>query len=449
MILFAVISSMIGKIFLTYTINSENEITIVYDFISKKTKTFRIDQITSFQMSQSLVQKWTGLADISFGIFGESGYFRNNNSNNHAANYAVRRRFTSIDNYDEIFDRFFKITKINKDSQVILNEKPSTKPAKFFTKLFGFLIVLFTFIIPFLIILISYIITNKFELEVLIVTFLMGAGISIFFLIFLILYLLDIYLYKSSNYLIKGDYLEKNHDYYFSTLKYIVPYKKITNTTTNKNLIGYKFFKVGQLQVYTGGSLDPLFDNMLNFDNFSDILSEKYKNIQKSEYNLSEKQKFENSTISTKNPLFSTKPSASYFWTFFYWMSIFCFPIIIVSKILTKIDIDFQMFIFFYYIGLFIYLLSIITRFLIYKNTKYDFYEDKIVDTSGIINIKTKVTYFRNIKYISLSRPYFFDRILNQGTIDINTAGTSFTDNSINSVKEYKEIYSELKEILE
>ena len=96
-----------------------------------------------------------------------------------------------------------------------------------------------------------------------------------------------------------------------------------------------------------------------------------------------------------------------------------------------------------------VYLLLLLLRFIIFKNTFYELYQDKIIDKSGIINIKTKEILFKKIKYIQIIRPFFFDRISNQGTIHLYTPGTNFVDNKLHSIDEYEVVFKELKEMIE
>jgi uncharacterized membrane protein YdbT with pleckstrin-like domain len=127
--------------------------------------------------------------------------------------------------------------------------------------------------------------------------------------------------------------------------------------------------------------------------------------------------------------------------TYIFWSTIFTLPFII-------IPLFFPGFKFISIIFIVIYIFNIIIRLILYKNTSYKFYEHKLIDKSGVINITTKEIYFKNVKHLELTKPLFFDRILNQGTIHIFTAGSGTSDNKLNSVKEYKEVYKKLKERL-
>lgn len=428
-LLFFLITNFVKKFFIKYSI-SENEIELFYEFISKESNVFRMDQITSVELSRNFIEKIFGLGTISFGVFGSANLFDNKSP-------IAGHSFRSISNYDEIFN-FLSNNLSLENYNIIYQEKPSTTPSLVY--FFGFLILsIFTSLF-----LISF---NFFENP-----YLIGAFPFLFLYLFVFFY--KFLLMKSSKFSIGDISIVKEYDFIFATKKVIVPIQKITNSNINKNLISYGLFKVGTVKLFTGGDKDPFFDSLVNFEKFysnlGNLLRSKKVNLENNQTLGNVNQVKVDETTSLNQHLenedcFKTKPGNSFILTFVFWWSVILgvlFSIIIMFRDLIIFDFKIQILLI---IFITIYLIGIIFRFILWKNTRYEFYSDRLVDISGIINIKRKEIYFKNIKHISLTKKLFFDRILNQGTIHIYTPGTIYLDNKINSIKEYEEIYKQLK----
>lgn len=448
------IINMILKKFTTYIITSENKIIINYHFISKSSKIYRFDQVKAFKLSRNLFEKWTNLGSISFGIFGQIDFGLSINETKY-----ISTRFISIENYKEIFEKIFILLKLDPKSEIILNEKPFIKPSKFWIKIYISLILFHTIIIPMIILGLGIFFKSGITFKEIIFIEEIGLFISLFFSHYTLTFINEFYKFKSSNYIIKSDYLEKNYDYFFGSLRYIIPMNSITNILVNKNLINYKLFKVGSLKILTSTSLGPTFKNLLNFENFSNIILNIYKNSNYNKnYNIDNKNINELKNINNINSVslnnksfeknnitsfqekceFKTKPLLSFILSNLIGISIFFLIFIILLLIFVKKSG-------YFILGLvFIYLIYILYIYFLYKNTTYEFYNDKIVSKSGVININSNIIYFENLKYILLSRN-LIDRILGQGSLILFTSARSL---SIISIKEYKEVYDELKELL-
>jgi uncharacterized membrane protein YdbT with pleckstrin-like domain len=96
-----------------------------------------------------------------------------------------------------------------------------------------------------------------------------------------------------------------------------------------------------------------------------------------------------------------------------------------------------------------LFIIYIIFQIILWRNIKYYFYEDRFVELSGIINIKKKEIYFKNIKHIKMTRNLLFQKFFLEGTIHIYTPGSSFVDNTIISIKNSEEIYEDFKRVIE
>jgi uncharacterized membrane protein YdbT with pleckstrin-like domain len=461
----SVITSMITKSFTRYTI-SENEIEDYYQFISKTSKVYRMDQITNLSLNQSFLQKLTRLGSIEFGIFGNNQLYQNSKQNG-----ISMQKINSIKNYEEIFELLSKKLHLVSTEQIHL-DRPSQKPVNFWIITFGISSLILLIILITTIYLSSkaypsgelYMFSTIISLVLLFITTL-GFISSIFSKLKI----------RTENYQIFNKIVQTSYNYILGQNITRIALNKITNTQINKNLISYGLFKVGSVSIFTGGNNDPKLNALEDFETFGQILSKEYKSQNnefnnnnttqnqtqnnttnnqtqstKSDFNINITKENYNNQVKTPNPSisndnempgFTTKPSSSFMITYISWSTIFTLPFMI-------IPLFFPSFRFISIIFIVIYIFNIIMRLILYKNTSYEFYDHKLIDRSGVINITTKEIYFKNVKHLELTKPLFFDRILNQGTIHIFTAGSGTLDNKLNSIKEYKEVYKELKERL-
>lgn len=414
MILGSVVS-MIGKYFRTYTINGKNEVQDHYEFISKSSQVYRIDQITSLTLSQGLFEKIFHLGSIQFGIFGKDNFYAANSGKNNIQATYMNQRLLTLKNYNNIFSQLNQLIGLNPENS-IYEDKPSTKPIKFW----------------------MFIWLSLFLLSIM-ASFLLPLGISIFlyiisfffFSFFIIAFFINLRV-RSTKYSITNNYIRYEFNYILGSKLSVVPLKKITNHQINKNIISFSLFKIGYLKIFTGGSNDPLFDSLEKFEEFNNYLDNLLQvvnnNIQKTS-NLNINTNSNKTQIQDKKEvLFETKPGIGYFITLGN-------LIFLIFSILTLVLIP-------------VYLIYLLFKFLLWKNIKYKFYEDKMINISGVINITQKEVYFKNIKNIKLERKFLFEKLFNQGTIYIYTAGTGFVDTKINSIKDYKQVYNDFKDVI-
>jgi uncharacterized membrane protein YdbT with pleckstrin-like domain len=411
--IFGSVVSMINKYFRTYTINNQNEIQDHYQFINESSQVYRIDQITSLTLSQNLFEKIFDLGSIQFGIFGKNNLYAGTQDGNNTQAAYLRQKLSTLKEYKEIFSQLNQLIGL-KHEKSIYEDKPSTKPIQFW---------MFIWLSLFLLSIIAL-----FFLPLEISIFLYPASFFLF-AFFIIAFFINLRI-RSTKYSITNNYIKYEFNYILGSKLEVVPLKKITNHEINKNIIAYSLFKVGNLKIFTGGSNDPLFDSLEEFEKFNNyldnLLQEAKGNIKKSS-NLNVKNK-SNDIQNKKEVLFETKPGIGFFITFGHLL-------FLIFSVLTLVLIP-------------VYLIYVIFKFLLWKNTKYKFYEDRVVDISGVINITQKEIYFKNIKHIKLEKKFLFEKLFNQGTIHIYTPGSGFVDNKISSIKEYKEVYKDLKDVI-
>jgi uncharacterized membrane protein YdbT with pleckstrin-like domain len=261
--------------------------------------------------------------------------------------------------------------------------------------------------------------------------------------------------FKSTKYSIYDDFVKYEYNYILRSFVYLVPLDRITNHEINKNIIFYSLFKVGKVNLFTGGSNDPSFDSLEEFIKFNNYLDNQLQTV-RGNYNVTRNvnevgNSYNNSNKITNNynnhnkhvenkkeVLFETKPGIAF---------IFNLQHLIFLIIIIVITILYKQIIFIYSLYI-IYIVYLIYKILLWNNTKYKFYEDRVIDITGVININQKEIYFKNIKHIKLERKFLFERIFNQGTIHIYTPGSSILDSKISSINEYSTVYKEFKEVI-
>lgn len=429
----------IPKTFTKYSITNDNKIIVDYKFITSSKKIYRLDQVTSISLSQGLLGKIFGLANINFGIFGGTSF--NPNSTKQGQSYqSLLPKFQTIKDYKKIFNILAQNISLDLNSKIIYEDEPSTKPS-----VFGFSIFFIFEFISITLLIVGLMNTNTKEKFIMLITGTIGVAIFFIPTITSFFHLLKV---KSTKYTIRQDRIVYEDDYMLSATKIIVPNTKITNSQINKNLITYGLFKVGSVKLFTGGSKDPKFASLEDFEGFANVLSKIYSNIN------NQNQETNNIDYSTnihtkEESAFKTKPSASFFVTFWFYSTIILL-IPTAALLVAKNFIIIEKIIYYAIltgIGI-LYISLLLLRFILWKNTTYDFSHYKLISKSGILNITTKEIHFNNIKHIELHRKLLFDRAFGQGTIYIFTPGTASTDAKLSSIKEYKDVYEELKEVL-
>lgn len=89
-----------------------------------------------------------------------------------------------------------------------------------------------------------------------------------------------------------------------------------------------------------------------------------------------------------------------------------------------------------------------IYRLIMWNNFKYELYYDKLILQQGVLNIAKTEIYISNIKYISLYRPLYLQRIFKEGTIIIYTAGKQSHDGILKRIRESEYFYEELSKAI-
>jgi membrane protein YdbS with pleckstrin-like domain len=424
-IILALPFAIINKIFTTYTITDDNQIIVEYKFISSSTKVFRTDQITTIALRRGFIEKMLGLGTISFGIYGKS-IIQPTGQNQ---NMLITNKFSSIKKYKQAYEKLASYLDLKQDTHALYNENPKNNPVKFFMAIEIILVLILTFT--------SLYLFSK-ELYFIILIPLIFA---IIYLLIIIKNAIKLVKIKKTKYSIYPGKVQYYHNYWVSEKIIQIPIQKITNTQNYKNAISYALFKLGKVTIYTGGSQDPTFPLLKNFEKFSEIISRLYSGENPSQIPIKNLQKDKNT--------YKTKPGSSFILKPLFRLTII-FSIIIIAIIIAGKYLQLRPL----YITLSIILILLIPILIMlktiieWKNINFEFDENKMIKISGIINITQKEIYYKNIKYIELRKNFLFERILGQGTIHIYTAGSGFYDYTINSIKDYSEVYKELKDII-
>jgi membrane protein YdbS with pleckstrin-like domain len=219
----------------------------------------------------------------------------------------------------------------------------------------------------------------------------------------------------------------------------VVPLGKITNTRTIRNVFSYLLFKAGSLQVFTGGSDDPYLRLFREYEDYSEIVSQKYGTV---------RQRIKDATNDSQKATYEEyRPGMSYlvntlFTNLIFW-GIVGGMLAIVIYLVPEIPVWLMGIV----VGAVIFWLLAVLMIRIWQRsvTRYYLYENKLVIRYGIITLRSEELYYRNIKYLKLTRPYLFTRLLDEGTIHLYTAGTGGVDNRVSSIKAYKKVYEYLR----
>lgn len=438
---FGIIFGIIDLYVTTYTITNKNELIISKEFISKTSKVYRIDQITSLERTQSIIQKVFNLHSVEFNIFGGVGVQNTGQSNNRQPILPI---FKNIEEGDLIFKEIS--SKMNLSyNQIQYREKPNLKPQ---------LVSLFINLSLTIIALLGLLITSIFYSSTSTI-----IAVQIILFLFVIFYstlsiskIINLLKLKKMDFKLYEQSAHISYSYFFKNSHKLVPYKKITNSSQYIKLIPYLLFKTSDCVIYTGGNKDPRF----NYISQNSILIQIISHLVKDSKNILNLEKIQTirSQIAKEKPSFVLKPGLSYivqplipisFFIKIFILYLFVeIPIIensIIGEFRTIIIILSSLYIFFY-------LIFMIYRLIMWNNFKYELYYDKLILQQGVLNIAKTEIYISNIKYISLYRPLYLQRIFKEGTIIIYTAGKQSHDGILKRIRESEYFYEELSKAI-
>lgn len=414
-----------------YTISKDNEIIISQNLLSKASKVYRIDQITSIERTQGWLQKKFNLHSLKFNIFGLSPL----SSQTGQQGYALLPVFNNIVKGDEVFKEVLSRMSVIPE-EIQYQTRPKTTP-QLFSIFLNLTFLLFTSIVT------LFVATSLKSTSGLIVGLIV---FSIVFLLFLGL-CIDYLKLKKTNYCFYEDSAFLKYHYIFKNADHATPYRKITNVSRYRSLIRNLLFKVSNIKLYTGGNRDQLFSNVANnstmFEIFSYLVKDKTNRLNK---------KIVSSIKSNQEkPIKILKPGVSYIVqplisTIIY-SSIFVVAIFVSIIYVNESSIKFFV-LFGSIIGIIIGIIKLIITFIQWKNIKYELYKTKIVMTYGVLSIVSSEIYIANIKYVSLNIPFYLQRVFNEGTISIYTAGKSSRDGILRRVPNAKYYYKQLCEVI-
>lgn len=422
---FGVLYGIVVKYFTTYTITDNNEIIISYSFLGTKTKLYRVDQITSVTLYQSLIGKIFGLSTIKFGIFGKSSMMAQQPGQQQQM--VLQAVFSSIKNADYVFEKMTSLLGVELKDQVY-KTKPKASPV---------ILSMFVFVILSIVTSVVAALLYSYGIPDMRFVWLIVAGTFIFFFLFGILVnIFSFFRLRRTDFSLMKKSLLVEHNYFFSRMREFVPYNKITNVESYRNVISYALFNIIKVRVFTGGDRDPIMHNVGKDKSFMNILSY----VVKSDKNVLTKELISRFDNYIEKPQLVLKPGKAYFFGFTLFMIILSIILLVLGGLFSSL---------FIIIGLPVVLLFILLRVLIWKNISYEFYDDKIITSKGVISIERKEIFIRNIKYAALTKPIFFQNMFGEGTIMIFTAGTSGFENSLVAIKEPNKIYKILVNALD
>lgn len=78
---------------------------------------------------------------------------------------------------------------------------------------------------------------------------------------------------------------------------------------------------------------------------------------------------------------------------------------------------------------------------------RYDFYDDRITETSGVINVTTNEIYYHRIKGTSLEEPLLY-RIVGLSTLHVRTSDQYVSELNITAIPIGKALMKDLKNIV-
>lgn len=421
----ALIFAIIGKLFTTYTITDDNEIIINYKFLSTATKLYRVDQITSVTLKQGFFNKMLGYGTVKFGIFGKTS-MQTSAQNNQKINLSAV--FSDIKDYGNAFEKITQQLGIDIKNE-IYSQKPKTAPS------------VLSIIISSLFLMSGLILVGLFTYNMIIL--LVGAFLSIIGFFSLIGSVFTYFRIRKTNYKFMEKSFLVSHNYFFSRMREVVPYKRITNVQSSRNIFSYALFRILKYNIYTGGDRDPILSAVPD----DKLLGNLFSYVVESDSNIITNKTVKSIEKNISNPEIILKPGKSFFIGSIV-RNVFLFLIFLIVGLIVNNYFDNNLYLILIILGIILPLVFSIFRYIIWKNISYELYDEKIVRISGVLTMQRKEVFLRNIKYIGMDRPYLFQKVLGEGTIHIYTAGTGGVDNSLERIKDAPKYYKILKNAL-
>lgn len=237
-----------------------------------------------------------------------------------------------------------------------------------------------------------------------------------------------------------------------------IPTSQITNITYSIGFIWDKIFNTGRINFFTsGGSFyDLSFFNIAGVEDLYEDISSILK-LSKSR-KISKEGEFSDSS-KTDGGLFlrRVKPDVKTVLIFNLVSSLVIFPLFLMSvgiglfaalySILEGSSFMVYIFIFGMILVIGIYVLSLYLIYKRYKRIYYDFYTDKLEYYDGFLTLNKVTIPLERITNID-SNQNFWDRIFGIYTIEIETAGSSGSEITINYIKDGPGVVKYLKEVL-
>ena len=403
-----IIKIFIRKKFSTYLITDEKVVSR-YQFINKEEEDFEVKNIVSLLSYKGVFSKIFNLCNFRIGIYGKDFSLNTKNKT------YIRSNFLSIKDHFEFYEDLKKILFLE-DKKVLYEVKPKLIPEMFYTTFFLSIIIL-----P--LIYLSFFVSNYF-------LFLLVLFSVFYFSLIIFLYLK----LSSTKFSITESYVEYSFDFFLWKKNLRVSIKNISNVENKKNIFTYFLFKTQNIKIFNGSDLDIKFFNLENFEKVKSLISNLLENKDITQ-NLDTQIIQENISSVAKNTIKSENS-----FLFSCALNKIIFFIICLTSIFLFSSINLSSTIFL--VGVFIFLcIWFLLNFVYWKNFKYEFFEDKIILSSGIINQKKVQIKYSNIQNIKLNRNFFFDKILDQGSIFIYTAGTSSHEGFLVSIKDYENFF--------
>ena len=442
-VIIGVIFSIINLLVTSYHITNNNELIIKRELLSKTSKVYRIDQITTISRSQSFIQRIFGLHTIDFNIFGGVGLENTGVSQN---SVPILPQFDHIKNGEHILKEITSKMNIEyQESQY--TEEPRVLP-QVVRSIWNFIVGLFFLILVFF----SEQIANFTQL-----TTINEYGVLIVQLVLLVMFfiyvlatlasIIGIFRLQKTSYELFEESSHLKYRYFFSNMHKITPYKKITNVSEYRSLLSYLLFKVKSIVLYTGGNVDPAYIYVSKNSSLVPILSE----IVKSPANKLNAQILSRILENThKEESITLKPGISFIIpkiiTAIIYTSIFVVSLIIASSYLE--DSLLRTFVVLgSLLGIVKSILYIIYKWIEWRMYTYELFSNKIIVTYGVFSIVQSEIYLSNIKYVKLKET-LLQRIFSQGTIYIFTAGKTGHDSFLRNIDKSKYYYNDLKEAI-
>ncbi len=434
----------------SYTFSNNGLINIAYKFISKYNNSYKLENITSFTVSQNFLEKILNIGTISFGFFGKNNsQLKENDSNISLESYG---RIPTIKDYKSKFKFLLELNDIFIEDEIYISKPKSTIAlVKFIFNLFLLIILYLGF---------RFMFDSLFNNSI---GYIVGILMIIILKIFInvIINFINFFKLKNTTYSLTKNYIKIKYSYFLGSQITIIPYSKVINKEVIKSFLIYDFFKVGNIKIYTGGDQDPVIYYIGDFEIFSNKIEEKIKLIKENntyengnkeneikkkevlneeitnnQINLKSDTHISTGINSTENPnqnisnkVLSIKTGNGLIYS--------------LSNILLILPTLFIPVLFPFGLAFYFYLI-------ILKNSyKYEFYDDKIIINSGILTKSQIEIKYSNIKQVILNSEFLFQRLLKEGDLIIFTDGSGSYDGAIYSIKDYEIIYKKLNELID